>query len=60
MSTIRNIKGMKKITNHGSLLMDKHSKIFEDLVNFTNLLLYFLNALLPFLNDGLVKGNLII
>ena len=40
--------------------MDKHSKIFENLINFTNLLLYFLNALLPFLNDSLIEGNLII
>jgi len=40
--------------------MDKHSKIFENFINFTNLLLYFLNALLPFLNDCLIEGNFII
>ena len=40
--------------------MDKHSKIFENLIYFTNLRLDFLNVFLSFLNDILIEVNLII
>ena len=48
------------VTNHCSLLMNKHDKIFEDLIYFPNLLLDFLNTLFSFLDDSLIEGNLII
>lgn len=40
--------------------MDQYSKIFKDLIHFTNLLLDFLYTLLSFLNYSLVEGNLIV
>ncbi len=49
-----------RLTNHSPLFMDKHSKVFKNLVHFPNLLLDFVNSLLSFFNDSLVEGNLIV
>ena len=49
-----------QLTNHGSLFMDQHSKIFKNLVHFPNLLLDFLYPLISFFNNSLVEGNLIV
>ncbi len=40
--------------------MDQNGKIFKDLIHFTNLMLDFLYALLSFLNNSLIEGNLIV
>lgn len=49
-----------RLTNHSPLFMDKHSKVFKNLIHFPNLLLDFVDSLLSFFNDSLIEGNLII
>lgn len=49
-----------RLTNHSPLFMDKHSKVFKNLIHFPNLLLDFVNSLLSFINDSLVEGNFIV
>lgn len=40
--------------------MDKHSKVFKNLIHFPDLLLDFVNSLLSFFSDSLIEGNLIV
>lgn len=50
----------KSFTNHSPLLVNKYSKVLENFIYFTNLMLYFLYTLIPFLYNGLIEGDLII
>lgn len=51
---------MQSLTYHSSLFVNQYRKIFENLIHFTNLLLYFLYSLISFLYDGLVESNFIV
>lgn len=50
----------KQLTDHGSLLMNQYSEVFENLINFTDLLLDFLYSLFSFLYNSLIESDLII
>ena len=50
----------KLLAYHSSLFVNKYRKVFENLIYFTNLVLYFFYSLFSFLYDGLIERNLIV
>lgn len=53
-------KGKIVNTNNNPLLMNENSKVLENVICLSNLLLYLFNTLFPFLNYGFIEGNFII